>query len=306
MAIRTKAQYSGLYLTSGGTWPDQASGAISPQDLRNGVQDLYDSVNSNWSSDSSGISIQLSGLYDVSSSPPVDGSMLNFNGTTWAPTTNILANSSGLIISGSANNGFKFNTSAPAFGWKDLTGQIIVRAGGGQAPTLANYRGAGIREYYFSNGDVIDNITFHIPHDYVPGSEMYIHTHWGHNETTISGNFVIDYYLQYCKGYNQASQTFNSAINLTQTISGINSVTTHPRYGHFIDELQFTTPGGAADKIDTSLIEVDGLLLVGFTTTSIPATMTGGAGGPFIFMIDIHYQTNGLIGTPNKNYPFYT
>lgn len=48
MAIRTKSEYSGLYLTTGESWPDNTTGDISASDLRDGIGDLFDSQTSNW------------------------------------------------------------------------------------------------------------------------------------------------------------------------------------------------------------------------------------------------------------------
>lgn len=55
MAIRTKANFSGTYLTTVGTWPDNTTGDISPADLRAGMQDYLDSQGSFWPLDTSGI-----------------------------------------------------------------------------------------------------------------------------------------------------------------------------------------------------------------------------------------------------------
>jgi hypothetical protein len=64
MAILSKAQFSGTYLTSTGTFLDNATQEISPADLRAGFQDYYDSQISNWPLDQSGIigSDSVSGL----------------------------------------------------------------------------------------------------------------------------------------------------------------------------------------------------------------------------------------------------
>lgn len=55
MAIKTKAEFSGLYFTSNGSWPDNTTGEITPLDLRNGMIDYFDSQNSFWFADTSGI-----------------------------------------------------------------------------------------------------------------------------------------------------------------------------------------------------------------------------------------------------------
>jgi hypothetical protein len=118
----------------------------------------------------------------------------------------------GIIFPKTQNIGLKIDNSNPQFGWKDLLGQLIPRAGGGTAPALGNLRGTGIQYYFYSANDIIDNATFHLPHDFVVGSDLYFHVHWSHNGTAISGNLVLNWYFQYCKGYNQTGQTFPCAL----------------------------------------------------------------------------------------------
>jgi len=224
--------------------------------------------------------------------------------TPFNDTDNVSVSNNDLILPKDSGKGIKVDINSPTFGYKDLVGQIIPRAGGAPAPLLVAFRGTYIKNYAFQAGDIIDNITFHIPHDYAPGTDMYLHVHWGHHGTAISGNLVIDWYITYCKGYNQSGQTFNSEINVTQTIPTPN-ITTIPQYAHNIHEFQFTNNGGNSTHIDRNLLEIDGLIQIALKTTTIP-TITGGATNlPFIFTVDIHYQSSG-IATKNKNYPFYT
>jgi hypothetical protein len=211
-----------------------------------------------------------------------------------------------LVVPKESGLGIKLDTASPVFGWRDLVGQITPRASGGPAPAFTAYRGSGILQHAFAVNDVIDNITFHMPHDYVVGTDIYIHPHWGHNGTAISGSFAISWYATYCKGYNQASQTFNSPLTITQSIS-ITSTTTHPQWGHFIDEFALTNAGGDSTHLDRGLLEVDGLIIIGALVTGIP-TITGSATSnlPYMFMVDLHYQSTG-IPTKGRNYPnFYS
>jgi len=206
-----------------------------------------------------------------------------------------------VIFTSNSGIGLKLNPSSPAFGWKDLLGQIAPRVGGGAAPAFTAFRGTNVRSYNFQAADIIDQMVFHIPHDYVQGSTLYLHPHWGHNGTNISGNFVINWYLQYAKGYSQSA--FNSEINITQTI--VTTATTHKQWYHNINEFAITTPTGSTTSLDGRLIEPDGLLIVSLITTTIP-TITGGVSSlPFIFQADLHYQSNQMT-TINKNFPFWS
>ena len=211
-----------------------------------------------------------------------------------------ITNSGILVLPKESGRGIKIDTTTPDYGWRDLVGQVVPRASGGPAPALSPFRGTNLLSYAFAAADVIDNISFHLPHDYAPGTDLYLHIHWGHNGTAISGNLVINWYVQYAKGHQQA--LFNSELNITQTIPV--NITTYPRWQHNISEFQLTNVGGDATHLDRNLIEVDGLLLVSLVTTTIP-TITGGVvNNPYFFTVDIHYQSTG-IPTKNKAPNFY-
>lgn len=184
------------------------------------------------------------------------------------------------------------------YGWRDLEGTLFPKVFGAGSPTLTTFRG-NTRWYAYAAGDDMDAI-FHIPHDYVPGSDLYLHLHWSHNGTNISGQSVITYYISYSKGHSQA--VFSPEIAIIQTLSGLN-LTNTPQYTHRIDEFVITSSGGGASLIDNALIEPDGLLHVHFDWTTIP-TITGGAAKPFGFYLDVHYQSTGT-ATKNKSPDFW-
>ena len=214
-----------------------------------------------------------------------------------------------LILPKTAGTGIKIDTALPTFGWKDLLGPIYPHPIGGTAPssTLLKGNGTHMRAYSFSAGDVVDSVLFHIPHDYVPNSHVFLHAHWKHSGTAISGNLVLTLYVNYAKGYNQAGQIFGNEITITQTIPTAN-VATFPRYGHFINEFQLSNAGGDATHLNTALLEPDGIINVAMVATTIPTILgapAGSANEPFIFMIDLHYQSTQT-ATKDKNLPFYT
>lgn len=215
--------------------------------------------------------------------------------------TSATLQSGSLVLDGTSATGIKYDESSPSFGWVDIIGPIIPRVNGGPAPQLITFRGTGIQDYYFANNDVIDQIVFHIPHNYYSGStELYLHPHWAHNGTSITGDFVIEWYLSYAKGYSR--EAFDSAITVTQTIS--TNITAHPQYYHNINELLIANVGGTGGLLDINRIEVDGILRVGMKVISIP-TITGGVpNNPFIFTADLHCQSTG-VDTVNRNFPFY-
>lgn len=200
----------------------------------------------------------------------------------------------GLVVSKDSGHGIKVDTVAPTWGWKDLIGNIVPKASGTGAPTRTAYRG-NIFDYSFAANDVAD-LNFHIPHDYVPGTEMYIHVHWSHTGTTVSGNAGFTFYYSYQKGHNQGDFPANSNVVITYATTDI---TTTPRYRHRVDEVQLSTSG----QLGGVAIEVDGLILGQIKLTTLPTI--GGGGALFIHTVDIHYQSTQM-ATKNKAPNFYT
>ena len=200
-----------------------------------------------------------------------------------------------------SGEGIKVDPAAPTFPWADMIGLIVPDAAGAGAPALGAFIGGNVRRWAFSASDRAD-CEFHIPHDYLPGSDLYIHCHWAHNGTAISGTFIGDFYYTYAKGHNQAN--FSTEKQVTATYNTANIATT-PRYRHRIEEVQLSSSGGSATLLDSGLIEVDGVLGVSYIQTAIPTITGGSPNEPFVFFIDIHYQSTG-IGTKQKAPPFWT
>lgn len=196
--------------------------------------------------------------------------------------------------------GIKVDVDTPSWGWRDLEGVELVDVVGANAATLALYNGV-IREFAFGVNDILD-IRFHMPHDYLPGSDMFVHVHWSHNGTSISGSFACDISHVYAKGHQQAAFTPPKTIAWSHNTVDI---ATTPQYQHNITELPLSVSGGSASEIDSADLEVDGLILMNLTVTGIP-TITGSANNlPFIHRVDIHYQSTN-IATLDKAPNFYT
>lgn len=187
---------------------------------------------------------------------------------------------------------------AEYYGWKDLLGDVTPKTSGGGSPQLATFRD-GVRWFNYAAGDDGDMV-FHIPHDYVPGTDLYLHPHWAHNGTNISGSIDIRLHLTYSKGHQQAA--FHDDVEPHIVVSSLN-LTNTPQYWHRIDEIKISQSGGSATLLNTDNIEVDGLILVHYDFDVIP-TITGGSGKPFLFAFDLHYQASTPV-TKNKAPPFY-
>lgn len=205
------------------------------------------------------------------------------------------------VIDKASGSGIKVDTATPTYPWRDLEGLVVPRASAPNAASLEIYRGGSVREWNFALNDVSDN-RFHIPHDYVPGTDLHFHVHWSHNGTGISGSIVFTVKYSYSKGHNQAAFSAEKTITLTQITANIG---TTPQYQHFILETPITSAGGSASLLDSGLVEVDGLLLVNVQATTVPTITGGSPNTPFIHMIDLHYQSSN-IGTKQKSPPFWT
>lgn len=203
-----------------------------------------------------------------------------------------------LVISKDSGDGIRVDNASPSFGWKDLIGDVVPKTTGAGSPPLDTFRD-DVRWFSYGSGDDGD-IVFHIPHDYVPGTDLFIHVHWAHNGTNITGSIDVRFHLTYAKGHNQANFSADVEPHL---VVGSLTIANTPQYRHRLDEIQCSTTGGSATLLNTTDIEIDGIIGVHYDLDTIP-TITGGTGKPFIFAIDLHYQSTG-IPTKQKSPNFY-
>jgi len=196
--------------------------------------------------------------------------------------------------------GIKVDPAAPTFPWVDLIG--FVQPNTSTPPTTQPSREVfrtGVNALEYDADDEMD-IVFHVPHDWVPGSDSFVHLHWAHNGTAISGDFIASINVTYSS--RDGATVFPAATTLVPISVSTPDVATIPQYMHYVTEIPLTTASPSAAEIDSDDIEVDGMFLVTVKTTTVP-TITGGH--LFIFTGDIHYQSTG-IGTKNNAAPFYT
>jgi hypothetical protein len=180
----------------------------------------------------------------------------------------------------------------PTFGWHDLLGNMFVPDyAAGTAPTRSSYVG-GIVEDLYSVGDECQ-VRFHIPHDYVPGTNLYIHAHWSHNSALVTGGTItIGWELTYAKGH--GTGTFSTPIVVVEQ----QSASTIQRR-HMVLEAPISIPGGSANLLDTALLETDGMIFGRMYLVANEMTVSGGGvPGVFLHQADIHYQSTSM---PTKN-----
>ena len=212
-----------------------------------------------------------------------------------------LNNAKFLIFDKASGNGIKVDTGTPTYGWRDLEGFEIPDPAGGDRPTLSALSGGAIKENAFSNGDVL-RIRYHIPHDYVKGTDIFSHIHWSHNGTAISGNVVFGVTSDYAKGHNQANFGTEKSISITYNTIDIS---TTPQRRQRIEESAITSDGGSGTLIDRGLLEPDGIILVTFEVTTNPTITGGSPNNVFVHRADLHYQSTN-IATKDKVPDFYT
>lgn len=204
-----------------------------------------------------------------------------------------------IMVPKDQNSGIRVDsTGTPTYPWHDLRSTLYAdHANPGTEPTFAVYRG-GLRARQF---DVADEayIEFHIPHDYVMGSELFIHNHWSHNDNGVTGGTVTwGFEITYAKGHNQAAFPAPILVSVTQAAS-------LTQYQHMIAETSITSVSGSSTSLVVGDIEVDGLIMVRVWLDSNNITSTNPQPAPFLHFVDIHYQSTN-IGTKNKSPGFWS
>ena len=187
--------------------------------------------------------------------------------------------------------------------WKDLKGTYRPDSGAAlPSPTL--FIGADIDERLYAAGDGGD-FFFHMPHDYAVGTDIYMHVHWGHNGTGISGTLALNFEITYANRAASAPfSAFSTPITPTLANSATVNITNYPQYCHVVEEFQLSAGTPTATQLDTDDLAVDGVVLCHLVATTVP-TVTGGSAGIFIFGVDIHYQAD-VYGTKNKDPNYYS
>jgi hypothetical protein len=195
-----------------------------------------------------------------------------------------------LVLPKTSGQGLLVDMGAPTYGWRDLLGSITVEESGGpNRPTFTNYRD-GLKQYRFDANDQCF-VEFHLPHDYAPGTDLFIHVHWSHIASDVSsGGITWGFEMSYAKGHNQAPFSPSVTATVLQAASLV-------QFQHMIAETQVT----GSSLIPVGDIEPDGILLTRIHIVSndiAPATL------PYVHYVDIHYQSTGM-GTKQKAPNFY-
>lgn len=203
-------------------------------------------------------------------------------------------NPDGATFPKDAGIGIKVDIDDPTFPWFDMEGTILADGTANRAPYIG-----GISQVQFVEGEDA-YVSFHMPHDYVPNTDMYIHTHWSHNSTVVTGGTVTWVFeTMYAKGHNQ--QAFKTPVNIS-VVDTVNTI----QYQHQIAETIATSDGGSAVTLDINEMEVDGIIICRvYLDSNDLETSDGSTVNPFVHFADLHYQSN-VVGTKNKAPDFYS
>lgn len=185
----------------------------------------------------------------------------------------------------------------PTFPWHDLHSTIHTDPESAIKPTFATYNGT-IKGRQFTEGDEAF-IEFHLPHDYAMGTEIFIHAHWSHNATTVTGGAVTwGFELIYAKGHNQDAFDTPIFVSVAQSASVV-------RYQHLVAETTMTSTSGSGTTFPVATMEPDGIIMCRLYLDSNDITVSsGGIPEPFLHFVDLHYQSTS-IGTKNKSPNFW-
>lgn len=209
-------------------------------------------------------------------------------------------NPQGIMIPKTAGVGVLIDVDDPNFGWHDILGNIHIDEADANAPQYALWAGTRTKVRQFLPTTTEGLVEFHLPHDYAPGTPVYIHVHWSHNSSLVTGGTVTwGFELTYAKGHDQA------AFSNTPALIAIISPASLSSRQHMIPETIASSTGGSATTIDTDALEPDGIIQGAIYLDSNDITVSsGGIPDPFVHYSDIHYQSTG-VATKQKVPNFY-
>lgn len=203
-----------------------------------------------------------------------------------------------LVLPKTSGVGIRVDQNVPSFGYRDITGYPTLRGNASIDPVWTSYRG-NISQFLMGTSAKYLTFCFHLPHDYVPNTDLFIHVHWSHISATVStGSVTWEFEVMYAKGFDQAQ--FNAPV--TRTVSQAGPTGATGQYRHMVAEtaIAVETPTGG-EQLDRSLIQVDGLLVARIRASA--NTMDGSA-TPFLHTADLHYQSTNM-ATKGKAPDFY-
>lgn len=192
-----------------------------------------------------------------------------------------------ILMPKTSGSGILIGTSAANdYGWDDITGDIIAKGVGANNPTWTQVATSGIFNYAFSVNDEVW-INFHVPHDYAPGTDIFVHTHWMVDGTDVN-TVKWEFSTLIAKGHNQDNYP---------TTATVNTATEAPQ-GTAWRHMETET-----SAISSTDLEPD--TIIQMRVRRVTNAGTDNTDTVFLLETDIHYQSTG-IKTKNNTPNFYT
>lgn len=212
-----------------------------------------------------------------------------------------------VVLDKASGNGFKVDTVTPTYGFADILGDQFSKNTGATKPALAAYNGV-IKSWQFSDGDEA-YISYHIPHDYVLGTDVFLHIHWSQISATATGGTIdFKYSAIYAKAHNQVSGATFTSTPITGLFSSVDiddGGSGLSQYQQHLTEVIISGPSATVALFDRDDFEPDGVIELTFEMDTNSLTNSVTVLDPYIHFVDLHYQTTGLIGTKDKAPDFY-
>lgn len=184
--------------------------------------------------------------------------------------------------------------SRTSLAWSQNTGELNVRTGTANAPSLEVFRD-GIYAWSYPNGQMSQAyVTFDVPLDWAVGTDLYVGVHWSPGNSTVTGTvrFGLEFTYAYSYGPNGATTRFGASQTLYINASQADGVA-YTNYLNFNQE---------ADKFPAASVQQNMKFLARVFRDGGNVADTFGA-PVFIIGTDFFYQTNKF-GTSTKSPPF--
>jgi hypothetical protein len=196
-----------------------------------------------------------------------------------------------------------WKTSSTAFGsrgserigWKDMVSDPHTHGAGARDPVEGTIDACFYRALGFGNqgaGNEHEVYTsFHVNHDYMMGTPIYIHTHWTGGNTTATQAVRWGFQYTVAKGHGQqAWSPTGTTVFVTTAMNGT-------AYMHYVSEV------ADADAIPAANLEPDSVILLRAYRDSSNAADTW-TGTAWMTTLDCHYLSDRQT-TPGKAPSFY-
>jgi len=165
-------------------------------------------------------------------------------------------------------------------GYHDLKPTGGYTPGGAASPSVSVFI-APLYELGF-DGSGTNNIAtyrFHIPHDFVEGSDFFFHVHWALNTVSPTGNVKWKVTWRYAQGYEH--DAFDTQYVTTLPDATVSST----QYAHHITESAAVTPASMSGKT----VRTDGMIIASLERDTTDTNNDTA----FMLEFDIHYLSDG-------------